>query len=89
MYGMIKPGHVSNSPMLRHRLKIGVTSEICGNIAISSATPTSNRLPGNDSRATAYAAMPPTTTAITVVINPMPIELISAEVKMSPEKIPL
>ena len=33
--------------------------------------------------------MPPTTTAITVVINPMPIELISAEVKMSPWNIPL
>ncbi len=33
--------------------------------------------------------MPPMTTAITVVINPTPIELISAEVKMSPRKIPL
>ena len=28
--------------------------------------------------------MPPITTAITVVIRPMPIELISAEVKMLP-----
>ena len=53
MYGMIKPGHVSNSPMLRHMLKIGVTKEICGNIAINSATPTRSFLPGNDSRATA------------------------------------
>ncbi len=53
MYGMIRPGQVSKSPMLRHMLKIGVTSEICGNIAISSATPTSSRLPGNASRATA------------------------------------
>ena len=33
--------------------------------------------------------MPPMTTAITVVISPMPIELISAELKMSPEKMPL
>ena len=34
-------------------LNSGVTSEICGNIAISSATPISSRLPGNASRAIA------------------------------------
>ena len=33
--------------------------------------------------------MPPTTTAITVVIRPMPIELTSAEVKMLPWKMAL
>ena len=53
MYGMIRPGQVSNSPILRSMLKIGVTREIWGNIAISRATPTSNRLPGKASRAIA------------------------------------
>ncbi len=33
--------------------------------------------------------MPPIVTAITVVIRPIPMELISAEVKMFPVKIPL
>ena len=70
-------------------LKSGVTREICGNIAMSNATPTSSRLPGKARRATAYAAIPPITTAITVVISPIPIELISAELNASPEKIPL
>jgi hypothetical protein len=50
---MIRPGQVSNRPTARSMLKIGVTSEICGNIAISSATPTSNFFPGNASRAIA------------------------------------
>ena len=34
-------------------LNSGVTSEIAGNIAISSAAPISSRLPGKSSRATA------------------------------------
>ena len=34
-------------------LNIGVTSAICGNIAISSAMPMSTPLPGNSSRAIA------------------------------------
>ena len=33
--------------------------------------------------------MPPTITAITVVMSPMPIELISAELNALPEKMPL
>ena len=62
-------------------LNNGVTSEIAGNIAISSAMPISSLLPGKSSRAMAYAAIAPITTAITVVITPIPIELISAELK--------
>ncbi len=53
MYGMIRPGQVSNSPSRRSMLNSGVTSEICGNIAISSAAPMSAFLPGKSSRATA------------------------------------
>ena len=33
--------------------------------------------------------MPPMITAMTVVMRPMPIELISAELKAFPEKMPL
>ena len=69
-------------------LNSGVTREICGNIVINRAAPTSSRLPGKSSRAIAYAAIAPSTTAITVVINPIPIELISAELKKSPRKMP-
>src|ERR1700727_1726045 len=88
MYGMISPGQVSNSPILRSMLNSGVTNEIAGNIEISSTTPINKRLPGNSSRATAYAAIAPTSTAITVVVTPMPTELISAELKKLPRKIP-
>ena len=86
---MISPGQVSNRPMRRSMLNSGVTREICGNIAISSAAPISSRLPGKSSLATAYAAIPPMTTATKVVIRPMPMELISAEENTSPLKIPL
>ena len=40
-------------PSVRSMLNIGVTSEIAGNIAISSADAMSSRLPGKLSRATA------------------------------------
>ncbi len=85
---MISPGQVSNSPTLRSMLNSGVTNDIAGNIEISSTTPINNRLPGNSSRATAYAAIAPIATAITVVVTPMPTELISAELKKLPRKIP-
>ncbi len=85
---MIRPAQVSNSPSLRMMSNSGLTSEICGNIAISSATPTRIFLPGKSSRAIAYAAMVPMTTAITVAISPMPIELISALVNASVRKMP-
>ena len=39
------------------------------------------RLPGNSSRAIAYAAMVPKIRAITVAITQMPIELTSARMK--------
>src|ERR1035438_448751 len=47
------PGQVLNRPSERSMLNSGVTSAICGNIAISSAIPMSTLLPGNRSRATA------------------------------------
>ena len=53
MYGMISPSQVSKRPICRHRLNIGFTSEIGGNIAIRSADATSSRLPGKSSRAIA------------------------------------
>ena len=53
MYGMIRPGQVSKRPRLRSMLNSGVTSEIAGNMAISSDMPISRRLPGKSSRATA------------------------------------
>ena len=59
-------------------LNSGVTSDTCGNIAISSESPTSSCLPGNSSRAIAYAAIVPSTTAISVEMIAMPIELTSA-----------
>ena len=79
---MINPGQVLNSPIRRSMLNSGVTRDL-GNIAISSATPMSSRAaelqPGHR-----VAAMPPMTTTITVVIRPIPIELISAEENTSP-----
>ena len=50
---MISPGQVSKRPSTRSTLNSGVTSEISGNIAISSDTPMSTLLPGNFSRAMA------------------------------------
>ena len=76
-YGMIKPGHVSNRPSARSMLNMGVTSEIAGNMAISSAIPISTCLPGKASLATAYAAMDASRTAMMVAISPIPIELSS------------
>lgn len=88
MYGRISPGQVSNSPSARSMSNSGDTSEIGGNIAISSDSPISSRLPGKRSRATAYAAIVPSTTAITVAISAMPIELTSARVNSDVSKIP-
>src|SRR5262245_58676104 len=53
MYGMIRPGHVLNRPMFRHRSNSGPTSATTGNIAIASATDSTSRLPRNSSRAIA------------------------------------
>src|SRR6266498_3887695 len=88
MYGMISAGHVSNRPIARSMLNSGVTSEIAGNIAISKDIPISTPLPGNSSRATAYAAIEASTTAITVEISAMPMELISAWVNSDVLKMP-
>ena len=52
-YGMMSPGQVSNSPSDRSMLNSGVTSEMAGNMAISSDMPISRFLPGKRSRATA------------------------------------
>ena len=49
----MRPTQVSKMPSVRHRLNIGFTSEIAGNIAMSSAAATSSRLPGKLSRAIA------------------------------------
>ena len=69
-------------------LNSGVTSEIGGNMAISSAMPMSTLLPGNRSRAIAYAAMDASTTAMTVAMMPMPIELSSGRRNCELVKIP-
>ena len=53
MYGMISPAQVSNRPRLRSMLNSGVTSEMAGNMAISSDMPMSRLLPGKRRRATA------------------------------------
>ena len=53
MYGMISPGQVSNRPIWRHRLNIGFTRAIGGNIAIRSAEAISSCFPPQSSRATA------------------------------------
>ena len=50
---MIRPGQVSNSPMVVRILNSGVTRAICGNIEISSDTPTIAALPGKVRRAMA------------------------------------
>ena len=65
----------------------GETSETCGNIAISSETPTSRPLPGKSSRLIAYAAIVPSTTAISVAMSAMPIELTRARTNWSVWKI--
>ena len=53
MYGMIRPGQVSNRPRLRHMLYSGPTIEIGGNIAIASAIERISVLPGKSRRAIA------------------------------------
>ena len=53
MYGRIRPGHVSNRPSLRSMSNSGLTSDTCGNIAMSSETPRITDLPGNVRRAMA------------------------------------
>ena len=50
---MISPGQVLNRPIARSMLNSGVTREMAGNIAISSAIPIRMLLPGKRSRATA------------------------------------
>ena len=61
-----------------------------GNIAISSDIPISARLPGNWSRATAYAAIEASTTEMKVAIRPIPMELSSGRVNVrGGQKIPL
>ena len=88
-YGMISPGQVSNRPSARSMLNIGVTSEIAGNMAMSSAIPIRTCLPGKSSLATAYAAMDARSTAMTVAITPIPIELSSGLMNCELCKMPL
>ncbi len=83
MYGMISPGQVSYRPMSRHRLNNGPTSETTGNIAMASANDRMIFLPGNSSRAIAYATSVAKTTPMNVAMMEMPIELISADVNRS------
>ena len=52
-YGMISPGQVLKRPSARSMLNSGVTSEMSGNIAMSSDIPMRTCLPGKASRATA------------------------------------
>src|SRR5215469_14509160 len=85
---MISPGQVLNRPSERSMLNSGFTSEISGNIAISSDTPMSRPLPGKCSRAIAYAAMVASMTEITVEISPIPIELISGRTNCAVWNIP-
>jgi len=77
MYGRIRPGQVSYSPVERQMLNSGPMIDTGGNIAIASAPDSSSDLPGKASRAMAYAASEAITTAVTVVMSEMPIELIS------------
>src|SRR2546430_13166796 len=88
MYGMMRPGHVSNSRSVRSMLNSGVTSEIAGNMAMSSDMPISRPLPGKLSRATAYAAMDANTTAMNVEMRAMPMELTRARVNSDVRKMP-
>ena len=69
-------------------LNRGDTSEIAGNMAMRSDMPMSARLPGNRSRATAYAAIEAKATATNVAMSPIPIELTRARVKSDVEKMP-
>ncbi len=80
---MIRPSQVSKIPIAVSILNSGVTSAICGNIETSSDIATMVRLPGKSSRAIAYAAIVPSTSAMNVEIRQMPIELISARTKSS------
>ena len=80
---MMRPGQVSKIPTAVSILNSGVTSAICGNIEISSDIPTIAVLPGKSSRAIAYAAIVPSTSAMNVAIRQMPIELRSAGRKSS------
>jgi len=89
MYGMISPIQVLKIPSPRSMLNSGVTSEMSGNIAISSDIPMSARLPGKLSRATAYAAIEASTTEMKVAIRPIPMELSNGRVNSEVEKIPL
>src|SRR5262249_3054034 len=83
------PGQVLKIPSARSMLNSGVTSEMSGNIAISSDIPMSTCLPGNRSRATAYAASEASTTEMKVAIRPIPIEFSSGRVNSEEVKIPL
>ena len=84
----MRPGQVLNSRSVRSMLNNGVTSEIAGNIAMSSDMPMSALLPGKSSRATAYAAIEANTTAMNVEMSAMPIELTSARVNSDVRKMP-
>ena len=81
MYGMIRPPQVSNSPSVVSILNSGVTRAICGNIEMSSARATMIFLPGNSSRAIAYAAIVPKMMAMNVAMMQMPIEFSRARRK--------
>ena len=52
-YGMIRPGHVSYRPSVRHMLNSGVTSEITGNMETIRETVSTTFLPGKSRRAIA------------------------------------
>ena len=69
-------------------LNSGVASAMAGNIAISSDTPIRTCLPGKFSRATAYAAIEASTTAMNVAISPMPIELRSGRRNVAVVRMP-
>ena len=89
MYGMIRPGQVLNIPSARSMVNNGVTSAMSGNMAISSAIPMSTPLPGNCSRAMAYAAREASPTATIVEMRPMPIEFSSGRRNCELVRIPL
>src|SRR3954470_16072447 len=83
IYGMISPAQVSNRPTFRHRLNSEPTIEIGGNIATASEPDRMIVFPAKSSRDSAYAAIDASTTAISVAISAMPIELISARLNSS------
>ena len=66
---------MSYRPTTRQTLNRPPTIEIAGNIEIASAPARISVLPGNSSRVMAYAAIDAKTSAISVVIIAMPIEL--------------